>query len=197
VPVYAPRFDRVVFPGELAHRLTAKDKFIFAARQTVEPINLTPAVISAGYGQLTNDDPKYGTDSAAFAQRFGAAVLRQDSYRLLADGFMPILFREDPRYYRLGRGSLTQRFDYAVAQAFVTRTDAGQTVPNYAGLLGRGIASSLTYTYYPAQSANARVVLSTFATSIAGDAGLNLLRELTPEDIFRKLKKIHLRIAGE
>lgn len=196
-PVYAPRYDRVVFPGELAHRLTARDKFIFAARQTIEPINLTPALISAGYGGYTNGDPKYGTGLGAFGERFGAAVLRQDSYRLLADGFMPILFREDPRYYRLGEGTLAKRFFYAVGEAFVTRTDGGRTVPNYAGLLGRGIASSLTYTYYPAPSANARVVLDTFGTSVAGDAGLNILRELTPEEVFKRLKRLHLRVTGE
>lgn len=195
--VFAPIYDRVVFPGELAHRLTARNKFIFAARQTIEPINLTPAIISAGYGQYTNDDPKFGTSNGAFADRFGVAVLRQDSYRLLADGFMPILLREDPRYYRLGRGSLLQRFGYAIGQTFVTRNDVGHTLPNYAGILGRGVASSLTMAYYPAVSANARVVLSTFGTSIAGDAGLNIIRELLPEPVFKKLKSLHLRVTGQ
>jgi hypothetical protein len=193
---YAPLYDRLVFPDQIARRWTAKNKFIFAAQQTIEPINVAPALISAGYGQYSNDDPKYGTGPSAFGERFGAAVLRQDSYRMLADGLMPIVFREDPRYYRLGEGSLSKRFDYAVLQTFVTRTDGGTTVPNYAGILGRGIASSLTYTYYPAVSANARVVLLTFATSIAGDAALNVIRELTPEKTFMRLKALHLRFSG-
>lgn len=181
----------------MARPLTAKNKFIFAGRQTIEPINLTPAIISAAYGQFSNDDPKYGTDSAAFGERFGTAIIRQDSYRLLADGFMPILFREDPRYYRLGEGSLAKRFCYALGQTFVTRTDGGRTVPNYAGVLGRGVAASLTYTYYPAASANAHVVLTTFGTSLAGDAALNVVRELTPEKFYRKLQSLHLRINGQ
>lgn len=193
---YESLYDRVIFPGHLARPWTAKDKFIFAARQTIEPINLAPAVISAGYGQYSNDDPKYGTDAAAFGERFGTAIIRQDSYRLLADGFMPILFREDPRYYRSGEGSLARRFGYALAQTFVTRSDSGKTVPNYAGVLGRGVAASLTYAYYPAASANARVVLSTFGTSIAGDAALNVVRELTTEKIYKELQSLHLRFSG-
>lgn len=195
-PTYESLYDRVIFPGHLAHMWTAKNKFIFAARQTIEPINVTPALISAGYGQYSNDDPKYGTDAAAFGERFGTAIIRQDSYRLLADGFMPILFREDPRYYRLGEGSLVKRLDYALTQTFVTRNDRGKTVPNYAGVLGRGVAASLTYAYYPAVSANARVVLSTFGTSLAGDAALNVVRELTTEKIYRKLQSLHLRFSG-
>lgn len=196
-PTYESLYDRVIFPGNRARPWTAKDKFIFAGRQIIEPINLGPAIISAGYGQLSNDDPRYGTDAAAFGERFGTAIIRQDSYRLLADGFMPILFREDPRYYRSGEGSLAKRFCYALAQTFVTRSDGGKTVPNYAGVLGRGVAASLTYAYYPAASANARVVLSTFGTSLGGDAALNAIRELTTEKIYRELQSLHLRFSGQ
>jgi hypothetical protein len=42
--------------------------------ETVNPLTLGGGVFNAGLSHLTNSDPRYGTDSAAFAQRFGASA---------------------------------------------------------------------------------------------------------------------------
>lgn len=184
---YAPLYARTIFPGEAARRLTVRNKFIYAGRQMVEPINLVPTVFSAGESQYLNTDPRYGTDRMAFGQRFGAALIREDSDRLFTNAVFPSLLHEDPRYYRMGSGTTMTRAWYAIGQVFISRTDAGKTIPNYAGLLGRGVAAGLTQAYYPDTSRGGGVVLRQFGSSLAGLGAFNLLREFVARDVFSHL----------
>lgn len=151
----------------------------------VDPNDLTPALISAEWGGLVDSDPKYGTNAAAIGKRFGAAVVRQTSFRLFSDGLLPIAFHEDPRYYRLGRGyTRRERAKYALTRVFIGRTDAGANTPDYSGVLGRAFGAALTAAYYPGVSRNPEVVFDTFGTAILGEMGLNFLREFVPGTLF-------------
>jgi len=183
----APLYARTIFPGETAQRLTTLQQYKYAVRQIVEPISLVPALFSAGWSQWRDGDPRYGTGSTAFAQRFGAAVTREDSYRMLTDAVLPVVLHEDPRYYRLGTGSIIRRMTYAFVQTFVTRKDDGEKTFNYAGWIGRAGGASLTYAYYPAASRNGGVVLRTFGTSLGGLTAYDEFREFLPREIFTKL----------
>ena len=184
---YAPLYARTIFPGQIAQHLTVKDKFIYSFRQMVEPVNLFPAVFSSGESQWRNSDPKYGTDSGAFGQRLGAALIREDSDRLFTNAVLPSLLHEDPRYYRLGEGSTMRRTGYALEQVFVGRTDDGKSIPNYAGFIGRAMAAGLTQAYYPDTSRGGGVVLRGFGASLGGLAAFNLMREFVPKEVFSYL----------
>ena len=185
---YAPLYARTIFPGETAHRLNLREKFLYAGRQMVEPINLLPALYSGVESQYLNSDPKYGTDTDALEQRFGAAVAREDSDRLFTDAVMPALLHEDPRYYRLGESSSNvRRTVYALEQVFIARNDQGKEVPNYAGFLGRGMAVGLSMVYYPSDSRNGGAALREFGGSIEGLAAFDLLREFVPRAVFSHL----------
>jgi hypothetical protein len=185
---YAPLYARTIFPDETARRLTVREKFIYATRQWVEPIDLAPALLSTGWSQYQNSDPRYGTGADAFGQRFGAAIAREDSDRLFTDGLLPAILHEDPRYYRKGESASNfHRGVYALEQTLVTRTDDGKVIPNYSGFLGRGMALGLTFAYYPAASRNGGVVLRGFGSSLGGLAVFNLLREFVPRQVFSHL----------
>lgn len=172
---------RTIPPEYRAQPLTASGKLKFVAHEMVDPFDLVPATISAGSGVLIDSNPKYGTSATAFGQRFGAAIVRQTSFRLFSDGLLPIAFREDPRYYRLGKHHpWKQRLGYAITRVFVGRTDAGANTPNYSAVLGRAFGAALTPAYYPPDSRTSKVVLQTFGTAIAGEIGLDLLREFSP-----------------
>ena len=186
--VYAPLYARTIFPGETARRLNAKQKFFYSARQMVEPVNLLPALASSGWSQYMQSDPLYGDNFYAFWQRFGAATAREDSDRLFTDGVLPIVLREDVRYYRLGeRASNVRRVEYALGQVFVARNDYGKEVPNYSGFIGRAMAIGLTFAYYPPASRTAGVALSGFGSSVGGLAAYDLLREFLPREVFSHL----------
>ncbi len=52
----------------------------------------------------------------------------------------PSLLRQDPRYFRRGKGSTLTRLGYAVGQIFWTHTDSGGTQFNYSEVLGNSTA---------------------------------------------------------
>ncbi len=188
---YAPLYARTIFPGQVAQQLTVRDKFIYSFRQMVEPVNLVPAVFSSAESQWRNTDPKYGIDSGAFGQRLGAALIREDSDRLFTNAVLPSLLHEDPRYYRLGEGSMMTRGKYALKQMFVVHSDSGKSTLNYAGFIGRAMAEGLTQAYYPDTSRGGGVVLRGMAASLGGLAAFDIMREFVPKEVFT-----HLTIFG-
>ncbi|MBB6145432.1 hypothetical protein HNQ77_003393 [Silvibacterium bohemicum] len=171
----------VVDPGERVAPLYSKDKLVFWLHEEVTPVSLLPAFVSAGYGQLTGGDPKYGIDSGAFGERLGAAAVREASMRFFSDSLFPFLTHSDPRYYRMGSGGFEARAGYAAERLFIEQRDSGAHGFNFSDIFGRLAASSLTAAYYPEPSVNAGVVFKTWGTSLAGAAANNLFLEFWPD----------------
>jgi hypothetical protein len=180
-PKHIAKWYGVVDPGEKVPPLYTRDKLEFWLHEQVNPISLLPAFVSAGYGQVTGTDPKYGSDSAAFGERLGAAALRQASMRFFSDSFLPAVTHEDPRYFRKAYGSIVHRGLYAAERVVVDQRDDGSRGFNYSDTLGRGMASALTMTYYPEPSVRPGVVFRTWGVSLAGAAGNNLFLEFWPD----------------
>jgi hypothetical protein len=176
----ARRFAPVIEPGQTEYQFTAADKLVFSFTEVARPITLIPGLYSAGYEQLFNTDPKYGHDSGAFGEKLGAAMLRSASVRVFSDGIFAGAFHQDPRYYRIANGSFIRRTLLSARQAVVRRGDDGVNQFNYSGIAGRAVAAALVTTYYPEPSVTARVVSLTFLSSIATDAGGNLVLEFFP-----------------
>ena len=175
------KYDTYVYAGQQAEPLSARDKLIFAAHSQILPIVLVPAFFAAGWGQLIDGDPHYGTDSGAFGERLGIAMVREASDRLLGNGLLAAAFHQDPRYYRITHGPIKYRGLHAVRQTFLRRCDDGVDRVNTSGILGHAAGSFLAMTYYPESSANARVAAQGFGTAIAGDMGAKLFLEFGPD----------------
>ncbi|HEX3437434.1 MAG TPA: hypothetical protein VHT24_11760 [Pseudacidobacterium sp.] len=180
----------MVQPGEKFVPLNVGDKLLFPLREQLQPISWFPTFASAGWSHLIDGHPKYGTNSAAFGQRLGAAAIRDLSMRTFSDGLLPALLHEDPRYFRMGSGSIPRRGWYAASCVFIGRRDSGATGFNSSVLIGHGMASALTMAYYPDESAKTHVVFQTWGTSLAGEAGGNLWDEFWP-DVRNKLFRRH------
>ncbi len=170
----------MIEPGQAAHPFDTSDKMVFSLIEISRPFNLLPSLYSACYEQLFNTDPKYGHDAGAFGEKFGASTLRSASVRFFSDGLLASAFHQDPRCYRIAHGSIVHRALLSARQALVRRGDNGENQFNYSGIVGRAAAAATVVTYYPEPSLTARVVGLTFATSIATDAGGNLVLEFLP-----------------
>jgi hypothetical protein len=107
------------------HRLTPGQKMKIAAKDAFDwPVYPTAAGFAALY-QLENQNPSFGQGMKGYAKRFGTAYGDQLIGDMLGEGVIPILFREDPRYFRLGQGSTAARTGHALIHLFVARTDSG------------------------------------------------------------------------
>lgn len=171
----------VVDPGEKFSPVSTRYKWMFWLHEQVSPISLVPVVLGAGWEQLIDGDPKYGSDSAAFGQRIGAGAIRVSTYRFFSDSLFPVLTHEDPRYFRKAYGSVQSRGLYAAEQVFIAHRDNGSTGFNYSDFFGHLAGASLTAAYYPQPSVNARVVLTSWGISFAGGACGNLFMEFWPD----------------
>jgi hypothetical protein len=179
----APLYNKYIEPSQRAQPLTGfEHKFLFGLDQIVSPYFLVGVVGAAGYEHVTNGSPNYGTDKGAFGQRLGAAAIRSASQEVFSDGVMPIVFRQDPRYYVRGQShNAFARGTYAISRVFITKTDSGANAPNYALFAGHAATAILENAYYPDVNHGVSETAKSYASSFAGVALSNAVREFFPD----------------
>lgn len=179
--------------GWRAQPLTARDKVILSARQLYSFENIASIAIVAGYTHIADGQPNYGVNSKAFAQRLGAAAVRESSQTVFAEMIMAPLLHEDPRYYVKGpSASFLKRSVYAATRPLITRTDAGNSTVNAALLIGYAGSAALTPAFYPPINRNFHDVAATFGGSIGGAALGYFVIEFTDDALTAfHLKRFH------
>jgi hypothetical protein len=167
--------------------LETKDKFKLFLANTFDPVTFLTAGFNAGIGQAENVDPSYGQGAAGFGTRFGAYFTDQAQSEFFKDFAYPVLFSEDPRYYRLGQGSAPKRLWHAVEHSFVAYSEDGTRMFNFSEWLGTTSAVVLSNAYHPDRERGVRPAARHVAYWVLSDAGFDVLREYWPE-IARKFR---------
>jgi hypothetical protein len=175
--VHPPHFK----PGAVLCSLEVKDKFLLFVRSTYDPIIFLSAGFSAGLSQAQNEDPTFGQGGAGYAKRFAASYTDEVSFRFFKNFAYPTIFREDPRYYRLGHGTGRQRLLHAMEHAVVAHRDNGNRMFNFSEWLGTLSAISLSNMYYPGNERGFAPTTEGLAISIGSDMGFDIVREFWPE----------------
>jgi hypothetical protein len=189
-PKAATHMQMVIHSGEVAQPMPVRDKVLSGFASQASLFSATGWLAAAGWEQLTNGSPNYGTDSGAFGQRLGAAAIRNISQGVFSISLFAPLFHEDPRYYVMGTGHpFFKRLVYAGTRAIITRSDSGHTTPNFSLLAGDAAGSALTIPYYPAQNTSFKEVAETFGGSIGGSA----LGYVVDEFIVDALIELHIK----
>jgi hypothetical protein len=176
----APIHTKYILPDMSAQPIDGRDKVIIGLKDSYSPMNFGGMSASAGYEQLRNGQPNYGTDRGAFGERLGAAAIRETTQGVFTDAIFAPLLHEDPRYYVEGsQYSIIHRVLYAVSRPLITRTDSGRRTLNGALLMGYASSTLLTNTYYPVINRNVRDNFSSFGGSLGGAALGFLLSEFS------------------
>ena len=186
----APRHEKYIDANERALPLSGRDKVLLGLRTSTTFFSLVSMTSAAGYEQLRNGSPNYGTNLGAYGQRLGAAAVRDTSELLFSDSFFAPLFHEDPRYYQLGEGhGFFRRTGYAISRVLVTRKDNGDSTPNYAVFAGYAGAIALTNAYYPPINRDFHQNAESYGISLGGNAFSLVVREFLPD----ALRAVHLQ----
>jgi hypothetical protein len=176
----APIHTKYILPGMSAQPIGARDKVMIGLKDSYSVMNFGGMFAAAGYEQLRNGQPNYGTDRGAFGERLGAAAIRDTAQGVLTDAFYAPLLHEDPRYYVEGPQYGTfHRVLYALTRPLITRTDSGRKTINGALLLGYASSSLVSDAYYPQINRNVRDTAAAFGGSIGGSALGFVLSEFT------------------
>jgi hypothetical protein len=173
-------------PDTLLCSLAVKDKFRVFVRHTLDPMSFVSVSFNAGIDQLTNRDPSFGRGTRGYAKRFGADLADQTSWRFLVDFAYPVVFSEDPRYYRLGQGSLKRRLLHASTHVVIAHHDDGRPMFNYSEWLGTSSAIAISHLYQPGSHQGIDSVAQQVGFVVVQDLGMDLFKEFWP-DIVRKM----------
>jgi hypothetical protein len=141
----------LVFPdiATTKEKLSPWDKFKLAANNSVAVSTIGAALVSAAYGQAVDSPEGYGQGGEGYAKRFGATMARAASDNMFGTFLIASIMHEDPRFFVRKGLSFRQSVKYAAVRVVKTRNDDGQTVTNFAGLLGPLASEALANTYYP------------------------------------------------
>jgi hypothetical protein len=171
-------------------RISAKRKMTIAFKDSTDlPVYPTAALFASLY-QLENQNPSFGQGMEGYAKRFAGAYADQVTGNMFAEGIIPIVTHEDPRYFRQGSGTGWSRLGSALSQIVICRTDSGRKTFNIPEFGGNAIAVGLSNFWYP-DTRSAAENGSKLAIQIATDAFSNVLKEFWP-DVKRKLQKKHV-----
>jgi hypothetical protein len=170
--------------------LSAGQKFHLMYKSSVDPFVFVADGFVAGLGQARNTNPGFGQGAQGYFKRFGASYLDTADGNLWGNAILPVLLKEDPRYFRLGTGSFTHRFLYSASTTVWCKRDNGTWGPNYANVLGNFISGGISNAYYPASDRGLEQTLDGALTVTAeGVIGAEFI-EFWP-DISRHLFKKH------
>jgi hypothetical protein len=169
--------------------ITAKQKITIAFKDSFDwPVFPTAGAFAALY-QIENQNPSFGQGMAGYAKRLGTAYGDQMIGNMMTEGFLPGIFHQDPRYFRLGTGSKLHRTLHAITAIEVARMDSGRRTFNFSEWGGNSIAVAISNAYYP-DTRDWHDNLERLFVACGTDTFSNVLKEFWP-DVKRKFQKHH------
>ena len=107
----------------------------------------------------------------------------------MTEAIYPVMFHQDPRYFRRGTGSTWVRLASAAGQIFWTHTDSDHTQFDFSEIIGNSTAVAISTAYYP-DNRTATNAVSKLGVQLGVDMASNFLKEFWP-DINRKFSRQH------
>jgi len=166
--------------------LTAGQKMKLAFRSATDPVAFGIAFIVAGEHEALDDDTGFGWGIEGYGKRSGAAYLDAFDGAIIGNGILPSILHQDPRYFRLGHGTVKHRLLYALATNVICKHDnTHKWEPNYSNVGGNIISGAISNLYYPASDSGIGQTFTNGLT-VTAEGGLgSVFQEFWP-DISRK-----------
>jgi hypothetical protein len=157
--------------------LTKRLKFELGWRSVIDPANVAFVGAVAGMEQAGDSFSGYGPGPAGYGKRLGAGMADATVGTMLSGSILPVLFRQDPRYFYKGTGSVRERTWYALKTAVIAKGDNGKWQPAYANVLGSFGAGAVSNLYYPAGDRGAALTVENGFIAIGFDGFSNVMQE--------------------
>jgi hypothetical protein len=166
--------------------LTRSQKMSLAFHSAVDPVTFATAFLVAGYHEANDDDQGFGWGIKGYGKRSGAAYLDAFDGTMIGNGILPALLHQDPRYFRLGHGTVTHRLLYAMMTNVICKHDnTGKWEPNYSNVAGNIASGAISNYYYPADGSGVGQMFSN-GMIVTAEGGIgSIFQEFWP-DISRK-----------
>lgn len=166
-----------------ARSLTPAKKFELVTRNTYDYVEFPWYAAQASIRQAHDSQPEYGQGAAGYGKRYALTFADCTVEGFLVGAVFPSVLRQDPRYFRMGRGpSNPRRISYAMSRIFVTRGDSGRSEFNYSEVVGSAVGAGLSnYGYHPPSDHNLQNVAIGWGTQMAFHTFSLLMKEFWPD----------------
>jgi hypothetical protein len=183
--------------GSYTGPITAGQKFKLVTRSSFDPAEFVWYGLLAGISQAQNSEKEYGQGADGYAKRYGSQFGDGVIESYMVEACFPVVFKQDPRYFRVGQGGFLHRTGHVLERLVVTRGDNGKSQFNISEIAGAGAAAAISiYSYHPSDEKNFSNVASTWGTQIAYDALEMMFKEFWP-DVRQKLRDKHHPAAAQ
>ena len=177
--------------------LSARNKWSLAVRSTIDPVNFVLVGATAGFEQSSNAFSGYGQGAQGYAKRYGASFADDAIGTALGGAVLPILFRQDPRYFWKGAGTVRQRAVYAMTRVVIAKGDNRRWQPNYSNVLGNLASAGISNLYYPASDRNgAGLTFVNLAIGTGAGALANLYQEFFSRHMTPAAERMPVQATG-
>jgi hypothetical protein len=155
------------------------------AETTIDPVTFMAAAANAGFSQWQNDDRSWGQGADGYGKRYAAAFTDSATSNFFGQFLYPVVFRQDPRYYRKGNGTTGARIGHVLAHIFVARSDAGNPMPNFSLWAATASTVPMANLYHPGNDRGFPQAATRVGVSIGEAMGYDLLTEFWPEVVHK------------
>lgn len=169
--------------------LTPHQKLVLAFHDSFDYSSFVWTGIIAAQSFGLNSDPELGGGFKGYTRYYWRAFVDGVSGTYFTEAIVPIIRREDPRYYTLGHGGFFRRTGYALSRTFLTKTDSGRIEFNWSEVGGNACEAALSNLYYPPQERGGSQILRDWGNQMESAALNNIVKEFWP-DIRHKLFRL-------
>jgi hypothetical protein len=170
--------------------MTWQQKGYLALHDLADPVNFGTILGISAITVGTDPHSAYGPGLKGFAKSVGVSYTQDATGQFFGAFAIPVIAHQDPRYFRMPRAPFGKRLVYSISRTVVSRSDSGQSMPNYATLLNYPIGAELSNFYVPGISTNGASTVARIFTGYALDPVNNLINEFLPD----VASHVHIRI---
>jgi hypothetical protein len=131
--------------------MTAGQKMRLAFRSSIDPVTIVGGLFAAGYREGLDEDTGFGWGPEGFGKRAGAAYLDAFDGTMIGNGILPSILHQDPRFFRLGHGTIRHRLLYAISNLYYPSSGSGigQTISNGMIVTNVGTVAAIFDEFWP------------------------------------------------
>lgn len=170
--------------------MTWQQKGYLSLHEFTDPTNLGTILGISAITIGTDAHTAYGPGLKGYGKIVGVTLLQSATGEFFGVFAVPSLVHQDPRYHRMPHASFEKRILYSISRTAISRSDAGNSIPNYGTLSAYPIVAEIDNLYVPGIESDGPSTVKRVAIGLASDPINNLLTEFLPDVASR----IHIRI---
>jgi hypothetical protein len=125
--------------------------------------------------------PELGRGWSGYGRYYWRFFVDQADGNAFTEFLLPVVFKQDPRYFTKGHGSFWNRAGYAASRLVVTRSDKQTEQFNISEIAGNLAAAGISTTYYPPPERGVSNVINSWVVQLALDGGFDVIKEFWPD----------------